>query len=78
LSVEYGIVSTDAATEQLRIASVIGYTKLGETTLQLQRADFEADRQPLDIEEIGSSEIIFCFLESLNVLNTAPPSPKEN
>jgi hypothetical protein len=70
LSIEFSTSPITFATEQIRIASVIGYSKPGEEMLQCRSQLFEADFQPLSIEEIDASDISSRFLKSYRDFET--------
>jgi hypothetical protein len=70
LSVEFGIIPTASGTEHLQLTAVIGCTQPGTAALQRRSQFFEADGQPLGIEEIDDTHITSHFLKSYQDFET--------
>ncbi len=71
LSIEFGIISTEAEIEQIQVMSTVGCIKPGGETLQTQQCPFEKDFSPLDIENISSLHINLQFAESFEEFQTS-------
>jgi hypothetical protein len=72
LSIEFRILSS----EQIEVWSIIGQTRAGDQTLQIQQHRFEDSLDALSLEQIQSADILFRFTETFKIFEESVVEPE--